>query len=143
MGYFRAIRGDAIMAGIQSAFDAQLAMIDGSFGNGVTGGRYADSTPVFDQNVIEPVNNLDFFCEQDVPGLTGMGFNSPMSVRAVDLDGNEVTKLFVTIGGMNSSGNLVKNFAFSMSTGWSLRQGFDALDLDSGSFRQGDGSQFG
>jgi len=44
---------------------------------------------------------------------------------------------------MNSSNNLVKNFAFSMSTGWSLRQGFDALDLDSGLFRQGDSSQFG
>ena len=143
MGNFRAISGDAIMAGIQSAFDAQLAMIDGPFGNGVTGGRYADFTPVFDQNVIEQVNNLDFFYEQDVPGLTGMGFNSPMSVRAVDLDGDELTELFVTIGGVNSSNNLVKSFAFSESTGWSLRQGFKTLDLDSGSFRQGDGSQFG
>ena len=119
-------------------------MIDGPFGNGVTGGRYANFTPVLDREFfIEQVNNLDIFYEQDIPGLTGMGFNSPMSVRAVDLDGDEVTELFVTIGGMNSSNNLVKNFAFSMSTGWSLRQGFDALDLDSGLFRQGDSSQFG
>ena len=45
----------------------------------------------------------------DAPGLKGLGFNSPMAVRAIDLDGDEQTELFVTIGGTNSSQNLVKH----------------------------------
>ena len=86
-----------------------LCYAESSFTNGAVGGRYADFHQTENSIPEEKIENLDFFHEMDAPGLKGLGFNSPMAVRAIDLDGDEQTELFVTIGGTNSSQNLVKH----------------------------------
>jgi hypothetical protein len=142
MGNFRVVDGAVLIGGAQAAFDSALQMTSGPFRTGVVGGRYADFTATNGATAAEQTQNLDYFYEVEVPGFTGQGFNSPIVVRALDVDGDKQTELFVSLGGVNSARNAILHFAFHEG-GWIFSQSFRAIGLGSGGFEAGDGIFFG
>jgi hypothetical protein len=147
MSNFRVIAGSAVIAGNQVQINNALGTNNADFSSIMIGGRFNNFVPPPGVDPAQQQTNLDFYLNEPVPPFTGLGFNAPLVVQAIESDGDGSAEILVTFSGINSTGNLIKRFSFvddvNPADRWSVLQGLRATDLGTGTFHLGEGLWLG
>ncbi|NBP89247.1 MAG: hypothetical protein EBU59_12280, partial [Planctomycetia bacterium] len=147
MSNFRVIAGPAVIAGNQVQINNALGTNTAPFSSIMIGGRFNNFVPPPGVDPAQQQTNLDFYLNEPVPPFTGLGFNAPLVVQAIESDGDGSAEILVTFSGINSTGNLIKRFSFvddvNPADRWSVLQGLRATDLGTDTFHLGEGLWLG